>query len=185
MVLLLNLCSSYLWLWRLGFKRKKSLHPILDVDWWSIVFVSSWYLFLVLSATQSWKGSKRSVCFGPNIIIGSLSDQRYLDIDHNWRIDWDLVFHLTPPTVWFPSDIWEVGVIRHSYSWSATVAAGSAGANFLFVCFCFYVKTGIPPCSTSVTRHETLILTCILQAWCSNHWWRNIQGRRQLKQRRV
>ena len=63
--------------------------------------------------------------------------------------------------------------------------AGSAGANFLFVCFCFYVKTGIPPCSTSVTCHETLILTCILQAWCSNHWWRNIQGRRQLKQSKV
>ena len=104
MVLLLNLCPTYLWLLRLGFERKKCLHSILDVDWLCLsasVFVCFWYLFLVLSATQSWKGSKRSACFGPNIIIHSLSDQRYLHIDHIWRGDWDLVFHPTTPKIWF------------------------------------------------------------------------------------
>ena len=144
------------------------------------VFVSFWYLFLVLSATQSWKGSKRSACFGPNIIIHSLSDRTYLHIDHIWRIDWDLVFHPTTPKIWFSQ--W---YLARGYSWSPTVTTRRlTGAKFLVVCFCFDVRT--PPlfhfcCWT--WKHR--ILTCTLRAWCSNHWCRNIQGRRQLKYKKV
>ena len=144
------------------------------------VFVSFWYLFLVLSATQSWKGSKRSACFGPNIIIHSLSDQTYLHIDHIWRIDWDLVFHPTTPKIWFSQ--W---YLARGYSWSPTTTTRRlTGAKFLVVCFCFDVRT--PPlfhfcCWT--WKHR--ILTCTLRAWCSNHWCRNIQGRRQLKYKKV
>ena len=118
------------------------------------VFVCFWYLFLVLSATQSWKGSKRSACFGPNIIIHSLSDPTYLHIDHIWRIDWDLVFHPTTPKIWFSQ--W---YLARGYSWSPTTTTRRlTGAKFLVVCFCFDVRTppALPPCSTSVAEHENI-----------------------------
>ena len=176
MVLLLNLCPSYLWLLRLGFQKKKCLHSILDVDWLCLSFCLFLIFVLGFVGNPIMKRKQKKCVFWP---------QHYYTLVIRPQIS----PHRPHLTYWLGS-----GVPSHhalnmifpliSPSWREATVGHRQPKTDRSKVFSFDVRTPRPAPSLLQFCNWTWkprILTCTLRAGCSNHWCRNIRGRRQLK----
>ena len=150
MVLLLNLCPSYLWLLRLGFQKKKCLHSILDVDWLCLSFCLFLIFVLGFVGNPIMKRKQKKCVFWP---------QHYYRLVIRPQIS----PHRPHLTYWLGS-----GVPSHhalnmifpliSPSWREATVGHRQPKTDRSKVFSFDVRTPppAPPCSSSVTGHENL-----------------------------